>query len=383
MFVEEGDPRPLGPCRIICLEVTFVRIAQVTPVYPPYRGGMARVAFEYTERLRQRGHDVEVFSPRVRAGNAGFLPSLPSALASFDVVHLHYPFYGGAEPVAHARSSRRIRSLVVTYHMDATATGVKGAAFDAHREMIQPWVLSHADALLVSSLDYAAASALARVDRALRGVTVSPFGVDLERFHPGTETALRASLGIDAAAPVILFVGSLDAAHRFKGIDLLFSAVTNLRDLSWHMAIVGDGADRPRIEREVARRQLASHVVFAGDVNDDSLPSYYRLADIHVLPSSSRAEAFGLVTLEAAATALPSIVPDLPGVRTNVVDGTTGVIVPANDAGALEAALRDLVSCRERCERLGRDARRRVERDCQWGPLIDQLEAIYRHVVNS
>ena len=166
-----------------------MRIAQVTPVYPPYRGGMARVAFEYTERLRARGHEVEVCSPSVRAGNAGLLH--PSALVGFDIVHLHYPFYGGAEPVAHARSSGQIRTLVVTYHMDATAVGLKGAVFDAHREAVQPWILSQADALLVSSRDYATTSALAQIDGVLDRVEVCPFGVDLASFHPGTELELR------------------------------------------------------------------------------------------------------------------------------------------------------------------------------------------------
>ena len=358
-----------------------MRIAQVTPVYPPYRGGMARVAFEYTERLRARGHDVEVCSPRLRVGNAGLLLSLPSTLADFDIVHLHYPFYGGAEPVAHARSSGQIRALVVTYHMDATAPGLKGTVFDVHRETVQPWILSHADKLLVSSRDYATASALARVEGALEQVEVCPFGVDLDRFHPGAEPALRTALNIDRFSPVMLFVGGLDAAHRFKGLDLLFSALTRLLHLSWHLVVVGDGDDRARFERE-ARAHLVLPTVFAGDVSDELLPRYYRLADIHVLPSTSRAEAFGLVTLEAAATGVPSIVPDLPGVRTNVIHGTTGLVVPAGDAGALEAALRDLLNS-ERREQLGREARLRVERECQWAPLIDRLEWIYRSVVSG
>jgi len=378
-----------------------MRIAQITPVYPPYRGGMARVAFEYTERLRARGHEVQVFAPghresetigprdddyvhripaRFRVGNAGLLPSLASDVAGFDIVHLHYPFYGGAEPVALARSSGQIRALVVTYHMDATASGLKGTVFDVHRETVQPWILSHADKLLVSSRDYAAASALAGVDGTLDQVHVCPFGVDVDRFHPGAEPALRTSLNIDRFSPVILFVGGLDAAHRFKGLDLLFTALTTLRHLSWHLVVVGDGDDRARFERESTDRSLGLRTIFVGDVSDELLPRYYRLADVHVLPSTSRAEAFGLVTLEAAATGTPSIVPDLPGVRTNVVHGTTGLIVPVGNAGALDAALRDLLSSPERREQLGRDARLRVERECQWAPLIEQLEAVYQAV---
>jgi glycosyltransferase involved in cell wall biosynthesis len=358
-----------------------MRIAQVTPVYPPYRGGMARVAFEYAERLRARGHDVDVCSPRVRAGNAGLLR--PSALDGFDIVHLHYPFYGGAEPVVRARSSDQISALVVTYHMDATAVGLKGLVFDVHREAVQPWILSHADALLVSSRDYAAASTLAQIEGALDRVEVCPFGVDLDAFHPGAEPELRRASAINAGAPVILFVGSLDAAHRFKGIDVLFTALTRLLHLSWHLVVVGDGADRPKLERVAAERGLTSRTVFVGDVTDDLLPRYYRLADVHVLPSTSQAEAFGLVTLEAAASGVPSIVSDLPGVRTNVVHGTTGLIVPAGNSGALDAALRDLLTSPERREQLGRDARLRVERDCQWAPLIDRLETIYRSLVNA
>jgi glycosyltransferase involved in cell wall biosynthesis len=378
-----------------------MRIAQVTPVYPPYRGGMARVAFEYTKRLRARGHDVHTFTPRYgdagdvdlqdaghvhripatfRVGNAATLPSLSSDLAGFDIVHLHYPFYGGAEPVVRARSSGRIRGLVLTYHMDATASGLKGTVFDVHRETVQPWIVSQADALLVSSRDYAAASALAHIEGALERVDVCPFGVDLDRFHPGEEPDLRASLAIGAEVPVVLFVGSLDAAHRFKGLDVLVTALTRLLHLSWHLVVVGDGDDRARFEREAAEHGLSARTVFVGDVTDDLLPRHYRLADVHVLPSTSRAEAFGLVTLEAAASAVPSIVPDLCGVRTNVVHGMTGLIVPAGDASALGGALRDLLSSAERREHLGRDARLRVERECQWAPLIDRLEAVYQTV---
>ena len=93
-----------------------MRIAQVTPVYPPYRGGMARVAFEYTERLRARGHEVEVCSPSVRAGNAGLLLSRPSTLAGFDIVHLHYPFIFGSELTLLARLTRKRRSQALLVH---------------------------------------------------------------------------------------------------------------------------------------------------------------------------------------------------------------------------------------------------------------------------
>jgi glycosyltransferase involved in cell wall biosynthesis len=377
-----------------------MRIAQVTPVYPPDRGGMARVACEYTDRLRARGHDVHVFSPQtvnrqhdaghvhrippsLRVGNASLLPSLASRLAGFDIVHVHYPFYGGAEPIAWARSAGRIPAVVLTYHMDASADGLKGAMFELHREMLQPWILSHANRVLVSSRDYADSSALARTEEALNRIDVCPFGVDSVRFQPGDESTLRTELGIDERTPVLLFVGALDAAHRFKGLDVLLVALASLRGPQWSLVVVGDGDERSRFQNVVRGLGLESRIAFAGDVSDELLPRYYRLADLHVLPSTSRAEAFGLVTLEAAACGLPSIVSDLPGVRANVIDGTTGLVVPPADANALASAIDRLLRSPEYRRSLGGHARLRVEREYRWEPLIEQLDRIYEAVLHS
>ncbi len=75
--------------------------------------------------------------------------------------------------------------------MDALAEGVKGAVFEVHREAIQPWILSHADRVLVSSRDYAEHSGLAQISPALERAEVHPFGVDPTRFYPGSEPLLR------------------------------------------------------------------------------------------------------------------------------------------------------------------------------------------------
>ena len=105
---------------------------------------MGNVAFEYTEHLRARGYNVHVFTTRqeeikddprhvhrvpgvINIGNACVLPSLFHRLSGFDLVHLHYPFFGGAEPTIVRKAMRHDQGLVMTYHMDAVATGAKGA----------------------------------------------------------------------------------------------------------------------------------------------------------------------------------------------------------------------------------------------------------------
>jgi glycosyltransferase involved in cell wall biosynthesis len=375
-----------------------MRIAHVVATYPPYRGGMGQVVHQYAARLLSLGHDARVFTPRYRAvaesadhvdrlqavlrlGNAAVAPSILWRMAGYDIVHLHYPFFGGAEWVLGRRVLERRQALVVSYYMDAAASGLKGRLFRAYERTVFPSLVARADRILVSSREYAESSALARLRDALERVEVHPFGVDLDRFHPGVDPDLRRSLRIPDAEPVILFVGSLDAAHDFKGLPVLVEALQELQDHPWRLIVVGQGGRRERLQQSAGALGLAARVHFAGGVSDEELPRYYRLASLHVLPSTTRAEAFGLVTLEAAASAVPSIVSDLPGVRTLVQHEETGLHVPANDASALRAVIRRLLEDRGARERLGCAARALAEREFSWPPLINRLVQTYREVL--
>jgi glycosyltransferase involved in cell wall biosynthesis len=375
-----------------------LRIAQVSPVYPPDRGGTGAVAFEYTERLRQRGYRVDVFTPRyghgdaasdhvhrvpalIRVGNAAFLPTLYERLQGYDLVHLHYPFFGGAEPTVLRKALTRAPALVTTYHMDATASGLKGRVFQLHQAVFLPWVLSRSDRVLVSSLDYARHSALAGIRGVVDRVEVHPFGVDLDRFHPGVAPELRAALRIPDEAPVLLFVGGLDPAHHFKGLPVLIDALAAIAGLAWHAVIVGDGASRSGFEDAVGAQGLQARVHFAGNVDDALLPQYYRLADIHLFPSTGAGEAFGLVAAEAAASGVPTIASNLPGVRKVVLDGETGFLTRPGDAANLRNAIAALLQDRDRRTQLGRSARNRAETEFAWDPLIDRLEETYANAL--
>jgi glycosyltransferase involved in cell wall biosynthesis len=374
-----------------------MQIAQIVPVFPPRRGGVGRVAEEYTNGLRRRGHDVTVFTPShprlsgapahvarlvapLRIGNAAWLPALAWRLRGFDLVHLHYPFFGGAEPVLLWKRLQPRQPLVVSYVMDANASGLKGAIFDAHQRLVLPRVLASADRLLVSSMDYARASALRHSERDLARIEVHPYGVDPVRFSPGRAPAVRAACGIAPDTPVLLFVAALDPAHHFKGLSRLLDALGTIRERRWHLIVVGDGGGRLAYEAHAARNQLGDRVAFVGDVSDAALPDYYRAADLHVFPSTAAAEAFGLVCLEAAATGIPTISSNLPGVRTVVLDGETGLHVPPGDEAALGAAIRLLLDRPDMRLRLGQAARRRVETDFDWGAHVSRLECTYEDV---
>lgn len=364
-----------------------MQIAIVTPVYPPYRGGMGSVAWRDANVLKARGFEVQVFTPDygrekkleatylsslLRFGNAALLPSLLWSLKRVDLAHLHYPFYGGAVFVWLWSVLTR-RPYVMTYHMQAKASGWRELAFSLHRWLIEPMIVRRARAVFVSSFDYAQSINLKH-----HNLIELPFSVDTQRFSPGRDDAFRAKHDIPSSSLVFVFVGGLDTAHAFKGVDVLIRAAAGLSmSQDWRVLIVGEGDLKTSFMKLAQTLGVNDRVIFTGAVSDDDLPRAYRASDVHVLPSTSQSEAFGLVTLEAAASGLPSVVSDLPGVRTLVVNNETGLIVMPGDHESLRVAMQSFVNDRALVQRLGSRARERAVSSYSPTALADKLVQVY------
>ncbi|MEK7545633.1 MAG: glycosyltransferase family 4 protein [Patescibacteria group bacterium] len=339
-----------------------MRVAVVASTYPPYRGGMGNAAASHVEALKSAGHDVVVFAPGVnlrplfRVGNSACAPQLLWKLRGFDVVELHYPFFGGAEWVWLWKKmfGRRAR-LAVMYHMDAVGTGFAGAVFRLYRRLFLRTILASADVILTASRDYLASSQAASFKDDAR-VHETPFGVDTERFVPGPDAP--------KGEPTVLFVGGLDRAHYFKGVTVLLEAFakTVARVPGARLLVAGDGDMRTDYEARAKALGIEGRVKFLGRVPDAELPSLYRSAAVHVLPSIDRSEAFGIVTLEAMASGVPSVVSDLPGVRSVIEPGVTGLLAPPSDPEKLVEAIGSLFDNQSRSAAMGRAARDRAER---------------------
>ena len=365
-----------------------MKIVHLSCVTPPEIGGIGRVAFQEVEGLKKRGVDASLVAPgRVptywSVGNAAALHynTLQACVCDADIVHLHYPFYGTAGMVARLRSKGIIKRLVITLHMDATADGLKGFYFNLHRRIAQPRILQTADALLVSSLDYARhssfapicardASALGGADRCIE----LPFGVDEKLFSPVSR--------LPSPVPRLLFVGGMDRAHAFKGIEILLRALTHL-PTNVACTLVGDGDLRPSYEKLAKNLGIADRVTFRGRISDDELPDVYRGADIFVFPSTSGAEAFGLAALEAQACGVPVVASDLPGVRIIVVQGETGFRVSPGDADALAERLKYLLNHHDVRLAMGKRARERVLERFTWSKHLDGLMDVYRRLCSD
>lgn len=370
-----------------------MRVLHFACVAPPVIGGMGAVALREVTGLRGRGVDARLIAPETgaempagsersfvetkkpwfRFGNAAWIPEVASLARNADVIHLHYPFFGTAEPLLW--QAKKLPPIVITFHMDASAPGWKGLFFRAHRRLIQPSLLPHISRILVSSFDYARHSSLAGfIARHPERVVELPFGVDTDFFSPGP--SLRSRFSVPEDAEIILFVGGLDRAHAFKGIPELLRATATLKP-SAHLLIVGDGDLRTSYESLSAELGLRERTHFLGKVDQATLRDAFRSADVFAFPSTSVAEAFGLAALEAEACGVPVVASDLPGVRTVVRQGETGLLVPPRDVTALASALSTLLSDRLLREKMREAALRQAEL-FSWDKHLDRLIETYR-----
>lgn len=371
-----------------------MRVAHIAPVFPPYRGGMGTVAYHQARALAAAGAQVCVLTPRdatprqvppgvemielpalAARGNAACLPQVLWRLGGVDVVHLHYPFFGTAELLAARRLAGGPR-LVLQYQMDVVGVYWKARVFSWHRRLLLPTILRLADAIVVTSHDYAASSFLAPALPALEPKLVAiPGGVDLDAFAPGAPpAAVRARLGLPER-PTVFFLARLDRAHYFKGLHVLIEAMAQIPEAA--LVVGGDGEWRDNYEAQ-ARTRLGERVRFVGDVSDAALPDYYRAADALALPSIDRTEAFGLVLLEALACGTPVVASRLPGVRTLVDDGRTGFLVDPGDPIALAARL---AQCLRKRDTLSPNAVAFAHARYGWDTIASQLLALYQRLL--
>ncbi len=384
-----------------------MRIGLVVSTFPPYQGGMGNMAFSYALGLTRRGHQVEVFCPK-RGGiarepdapsapdtpfpvhrlkpwldvrNSAFVPQLALRLGRFDAVNLHYPFYGGAEVVFLLKKIKGKKlPLVVNFQMDNFSTGAAGMIFKANATLFTPRLLRLVDKVIVTSEDYAAHSSAAETFRKFpEKFEAIPPGIDTVRFSPGEkDPALLKRYGIKAGEKVVLFVGGLDQAHAFKGVNFLLRAWREQGADKARLLIVGQGDLRESYRRTADALGLGQSVVFADAVSAGELPAYYRLADLLVLPSTDSSEAFGIVLVEAMACGVPVLASDLPGVRSVVEAEQNGFVFRVRETEDLLDKMRAILINEELRCRMRTIARETAVAHYDREKIWDRVDMVFR-----
>lgn len=215
-------------------------------------------------------------------------------------------------------------------------------------------------------------------------VFVARNGVDCQKFKPQQrDRELAANLGLSDH----FVVGTASNVRTLEGLDSLILAASLLRDLPLKVLIVGDGTDRPRLERLARLLRLQDVVVFTGKVDFDAVQRYYSLFDAYALPRI-RARVCELVLplkpFEAAAMGIPVLASDLPAFREVVQDGRTGVFSPPDDAVALASAIRGLFDAGpEKRAEMGAAARKWAVENATWDRTADVYRQVYAAVMQG
>lgn len=380
-----------------------MKIAHVTATFPPRDTGIGNAAYHNAVELARRGHEVHVFTTRPHGmpeeetmagvsvhrlwsllpyGKVQLLPSLFGRLRDFDFIHLHMPFYGGAEVVYLLHRLRQV-PLVITYHQDVQLPGLAGRVTRGYDHTLCAALLCAADRVCFTSLDYACASRYAPLleQGHVRAVAL-PNGVDPAHFKPGPKSDELLQRYHLYGQKVILFVGALDSAHYSNGVDVLIRALAQLGRPDVSLLLVGRGNMRHNYYREAERLGIQSQVHLPGFISGAALPDYYRLADVTVLPSTAVGEAFAPALLESLASGIPVLASALPGVCAAVRPYWDGFLVQPGSANDLAQKLVETLEMSPVQRHLmGRDGRRKVKQYYTWSHIGGRLEAMYLHVL--
>lgn len=358
-----------------------MHILHIYKDYPPVLGGIEGHVRDLAEGLAARGHQVTVLVTSttcrtsveqplpglsvVRAARLAHVASTPLSLAMMalartiraDIVHLQFPYPPGDLA---AMAAPGAPPLVISYQSDIVR---QQTLLRLYRPLLA-LTLRRAARIIASSPGYIASSPFLRTHAAK--CEVAPIGVDVMRFTPGDRRA--------NTVPRLLFVGRL---RYYKGLHVLIEALRQVEGVE--LWIAGNGPERARLERQLADAGLNQRVRFLGDVADADLPALYRQADIFVLPSHLRAEAFGIVLVEALASGLPCISTAL-GTGTDFVNvhEETGLVVPPGDATALAEAIRRLRDDPALRATYGATGVRRAQTLFSRERMLDIVERVYR-----
>jgi len=380
-----------------------MKIAIVTSTFPPYAGGIGNVAASNARELVKLGYEVTVFTPLYKSvkeeitdlkvrrvkplfkyGNAAFVPALGRLLKDFEIIHLHYPFFGGAETIwLYKRKFKKKKiKIILHYHMDVVGEGIFRLIFKIHNLFILPRIAKMADKIIFTSMDYGRHSNLAKkIEKWPEKFLEIPNGVDSQIFSSKTKDLdLLKKHEISAEDKIVLFVGGLDKAHYFKGIEYLIEAMSRLRlaEYSWKLIIVGAGELKKDYFDLAAQLKMHLRTIFTGYVPNEDLPKYYNLADVVVLPSIDKSEAFGLTLIEAMSCAKPVIASNLVGVRSVITEKMDGLLVEPKNADDLASKINYLLSDQTKAFDFGRAGLRKVKLKYDWRIIGQKLDDLYK-----
>lgn len=251
-----------------------------------------------------------------------------------------------------------------------------------HKFLIRKNILS---ADIVASTSFCMAEQVRHLAPRVGTIAITPFGVDMSEYnnlHPDPPFQEKT-----------VVIGTVKTLNYIYGIDLLIHAFSSLlhklETLSEsgtqvpqvRLRLVGDGEQRPALEKLAQQLGLLDRIDFVGRVPHGQVPDELNKLDIYV--ALSRSESFGVAIIEAGAAGRPVVVSDAGGLPEVTIDGVTGFVVPRENPVAAAAALEKLVIDPALRHRMGLAGKQHVTQKYDWETCVETMQEVYRKTLET
>lgn len=300
-----------------------------------------------------------------------------------DVIHLHEPLLLGICGLKAARWAEV--PVVLTLHqlpwfVTKYSPTVGGVSINVERLLWRygRWFLRKCDAAIVTM------GPIADVVKQQCGVmpTIIPYGTSMGQFNGRPECLeerirLRQKYGLEEDLPIILHTGRLDMD---KDVDRVIEAAARvMREVDAQLFIVGDGRRKQALMRQCQDLGIAERCRFAGFVAPDGdLPALYKLASLFV--TASEIETFGIVILEAMASARPVVAVNATCIPRLVEDGASGLLAAPGDVEGMAEKMIWLLRNAAEAEAMGRRGRS-ISRQYDEQAMLQRHLSLYRSLI--
>ena len=367
-----------------------MRILQLGKFYYPVHGGIEQVMFEITEGLNEsKGYRCDVLCANTnlssqteqfqnytvyRAGSFGMLKStsispqliykLYKIHKEYDIIHVHHP-----DPMTFLALFfvRPHAKIIVHWHSDI----IRQKKALRYFLPLQRWVLNTAQKVITTSDNYAKHSS--HLLSFQKKLTTIPIGITpKKREIPNIKEIYRDKK--------IIF--SLGRLVSYKGFNYLVESASYLDD-SFIILIAGDGPQKEELNDLIEKKQLSHKVKLLGRITEEHKAYYLDACFTFCLPSVTKAEAFGVVLLEAMQFAKPLITTDMKesGISWVNVDQKTGLHVKQRSAKSLAEAFIKLAKDKEQYAKFCKNAYKRYEKLFTTKSMLDRLKKLYNSLV--
>ena len=362
--------------------------------YPDTHGGTEQFIHQLAHQTQGMGVDNTVFTlstdPQniqpisvkgirvVQAQQTGHHFSMPWSISGMlmfrrlvrdcDVIHFHHPWpYADLLYLWFGRK----KPAILTYHLDLVRSPWVVAVY----RPLMHYFFRRLKALVCTSEAYVKSSQ--PLQTYLDKTTAIPIGVD-ESSYPSISEDLKNRWHNQLGQGFALFMG---AFRYYKGLPDLMHACTNS---AVRLVVLGSGPLEKSIHQLAKDLGLGDRVQFVGAVSDEDKVAILSLARVVVLPSVSRAEAFGIALLEGMMASKPLISTELQtGTSWVNQDHVTGRVVPAGNSDALREALEYFDQHPQEAEKMGESARKRFDQYFTAERMARAYVQLYQRVLQS